>query len=371
MTTRRTGGRAALVALTAALTLTLTAGTAMAWWKTTGHGTGTATGGTINAPTGVTGNASTKLVTWTQSNTGAVTPTGFLAERSSTTGTRSWVTACSAGAGATSCTDVAAVPATDTFVFRVTAKYNTSWSAVSAESAASVTYTVAVASKLVITTGAVTGSASTSPTLGPITVQSQTSGGSAANAPSGGYTIGLTSNTTGTAKFATTSGGTSVTTVVIPAGSSSVSFFYADTKAGSPTITAAISGLTSATQVQTIVGATATSVIWTTDSAGLTNGCSTGNQIVGNGGSRTFFVTALDTFGNRAKQGATAGSVAITKGTGGGNAPTPTSLAIAANAYPAVTGGSTVLSIPTGSPADTTYTATLGSLTVNCVIQKN
>lgn len=112
------------------------------------------------------------------------------------------------------------------------------------------------------------------------------------------------------------------------------------------------------------------SLIWTTDAAGTTNGCSTGTQTVGNGGSRTFYVAALDAFENLTKQGASQGSVGITKVSGGGNAPNPTSLTIAANANPAVTGGTTLLSIPTGNPAATTYRATLGSLTVNCIIQR-
>lgn len=139
-----------LVTTMAAALVGLTATAALAYWTTSGNGTGHAATSTLNAPTGVAGNASTKVVSWSESSTGAIVPTGFLAERSSTTGPRSWITACTAGAGGTSCTDIAAVPATDTFVFRVTAKYNSAWTAISGESAA-VTYTVTTKSFLVST----------------------------------------------------------------------------------------------------------------------------------------------------------------------------------------------------------------------------
>lgn len=144
MSTLSIGVRRPAVVTAAALgILGLTAGTAFAYWTTAGHGTGSATTSTVNKPTAVTGNGTSKLISWTQSNTSAVAPTGFLAERSSTTGTRNWIQACTAPAGATSCTDIAAVTATDTFVFRVTAKYSNAWTAVSDESATPVTYTVA------------------------------------------------------------------------------------------------------------------------------------------------------------------------------------------------------------------------------------
>ena len=142
MTTRtRKAPRAAGVALLATALMGVFAGTASALWITTGSGTGSVTTTTLNKPAAVSGNGTTRLVSWTQSNAGAVAPTSFLVERSSTTGARSWIPACTAAAGATSCTDTAATPATDTFVFRVTARYNASWTAVSNESSA-VTYTV-------------------------------------------------------------------------------------------------------------------------------------------------------------------------------------------------------------------------------------
>jgi hypothetical protein len=46
-------------------------------------------------------------------------------------------------------------------------------------------------------------------------------------------------------------------------------------------------------------------------------------------------------------------------------------LTVAASANPAVTSGSSVLSIPTGNPADTTYTASSSGLTsVSCIVKK-
>jgi hypothetical protein len=68
--------------------------------------------------------------------------------------------------------------------------------------------------------------------------------------------VTLASNSTGTTFFSATSGGSSTTTVTIPANSSSVSFYYADTKAGGPTITVS-GGLTGTAQNETIVAAAA------------------------------------------------------------------------------------------------------------------
>ena len=71
--------------------------------------------------------------------------------------------------------------------------------------------------------------------------------------------MNLSSNSTGTYIFNTTQNATTptgATTVSIPGGSSSVNFFYGDTKAGSPLLTAHTTGITSATQNETINAAT-------------------------------------------------------------------------------------------------------------------
>ena len=93
-------------------------------------------------------------------------------------------------------------------------------------------------SKLIFTTGPVSGSASNGATLGPITVQEQDPYGNVA-ASGSPTTVNLTSTSSG-ATFAATSGGTAVTQVTIPGSTSTATFFYGDTKAGTPAITAAV-----------------------------------------------------------------------------------------------------------------------------------
>ena len=112
------------------------------------------------------------------------------------------------------------------------------------------TITAGAPSVLVFTSNQFSGGASTSATLGPITVQEQDAYGNVASVGSP-TTVNLTSSSAG-ATFAASSGGTSTTSVTIPGGSSVATFFYGDTVAGHPTITAAASGLTSATQSETI-----------------------------------------------------------------------------------------------------------------------
>lgn len=126
-------------------------------------------------------------------------------------------------------------------------------------SATSGTFTIsaAAADRFVITSAAVAGTASATATLGPVTVEARDALGNPAPAPTGGTTVNLASDSTGTRIFAATSGGTGVTSVTIPAGSSGATFFYGDTRAGTPTIT--VSGaLASATQNQTITAGVAT-----------------------------------------------------------------------------------------------------------------
>ncbi len=125
-------------------------------------------------------------------------------------------------------------------------------SGTSLTSASQVEQVVAAPTKLVFTTGPVSGNAGAAASLGPITVQEQT----ATSVPTTvGETVDLTSNANGTYIFNTTSGATAptgATSVTIPSGQSSVTFFYGGTKSGTPTITAAATGLTSATQTETV-----------------------------------------------------------------------------------------------------------------------
>ena len=114
--------------------------------------------------------------------------------------------------------------------------------------------TAAGPSQLVVTSTAVSGAASSSATLGPITVQEQDAFG---NPTTAAETVNLASSSTG-AKFSATSGGAGITSISIGAGSSSASFYYGDTKAGTPLITASATGLSAGTQPETISAGAAT-----------------------------------------------------------------------------------------------------------------
>jgi len=112
----------------------------------------------------------------------------------------------------------------------------------------------------------VSGTASASATLGPITVQEQDPYG---NVTTTAVTVSLSSTSSG-AKFAATSGGAAITTIAIPGGSSSASFYYGDTVAGTPTITTSSSGLTSSTQAETITAGAPGKLFITTGSFSAT-----------------------------------------------------------------------------------------------------
>ena len=107
------------------------------------------------------------------------------------------------------------------------------------------------ADKLVFTTSPVTGTATDSPTLGPITVQLENASNTPIT-PGSPLTVSLSSTSAGTHEFAETSGGTPVTSVTI-SGSPTASFYYGDEAAGSPQITASAVGVTSTpAQTETI-----------------------------------------------------------------------------------------------------------------------
>src|SRR5438132_128316 len=109
-----------------------------------------------------------------------------------------------------------------------------------------ITVNPGTASKLVFTSSALSFAATSSPTAGPITIQSQDSFGNPSN-PSTAETIALSSSSPDSPKFSLTSGGGTIPSVSIPSSANSVSFFYGDTKAGTPTITATGSGAFSST----------------------------------------------------------------------------------------------------------------------------
>jgi len=141
--------------------------------------------------------------------------------------------------------------------------YTLASSSAGLSSATSSAFTIAAAaaSKFVITSAALSGAASATATLGPVTVQQQDPFGNPTAAPVGGTPVSLASNSAGTRVFSASLGGSSISTITIAAGSSAVTFYYGDTKSGSPTITTSGS-LTSATQVEAITAAGAALLVF-------------------------------------------------------------------------------------------------------------
>jgi hypothetical protein len=164
----------------------------------------------------------------------------------------------------------------------------------------SFTISAAAAASFVITSTAVSGTASAAANLGPITVQQRDAFGNSVTAGAGGRVVTLTSNSTGAAVFAATLNGTAVGTVTIASGASTATFFYGDTKAATPTITASGS-LTSATQLETIVAGTATQLAFGQQPTNTARGATITPAIT---------ARLLDAFGNQAT-GTNSVSIAI------------------------------------------------------------
>jgi hypothetical protein len=122
------------------------------------------------------------------------------------------------------------------------------------------TVNAAAANKLTITSSAFTSAASNSATNAFTVTQRDAFDNATTSATP--TTVNLSSTSAGKI-FAATSGGTSVTSVTLPASSTQVTAFYGDTVAGTPTITAAASGLTSGTQQETITPASAAKLAFT------------------------------------------------------------------------------------------------------------
>lgn len=123
------------------------------------------------------------------------------------------------------------------------------------------TITAGAATKLVVTSAPVAGAASASATLGPVTVQRQDAFG---NPTTAGATTLLLASSSATTTFAATSAGAAVSQVTIAAGSAVTSFYYGDTKAGSPTITVNNATLGAVTQTETVVAGAASQVTFDT-----------------------------------------------------------------------------------------------------------
>ena len=184
-------------------------------------------------------------------------------------------------------------------------------SGVAPTSTATVVVTSASVAKLAFTTAAVTGTASATANAGPITVQEQDPFGNPTFSPE---TVNLSSSST-TGVFSLTPGGPAVTSVTIPGGTvSTVSFYYGDTLAGSPIITASAppaANLAPITQTETIKAGPAAKFTLSTPTA-----------TAGSAFNET--ITAFDAFGNTATSFTGAQCITFS---GPSNSPAPTNKA--------------------------------------------
>lgn len=137
-----------------------------------------------------------------------------------------------------------------------------------------------------------------------MTIQTQDSSSNPCNVNSG-TNINLTSSS-GNGKFYSDAEGTDqITSVTITTGINSASFYYKDTTAGSPTLTATESpsqGWTSATQQETITAAAATVIMITTQPSGAIAGTTFGTQPV---------IKTCDAYGNLSTMGLAASELVI------------------------------------------------------------
>ena len=218
--------------------------------------------------------------------------------------------------------------------------------------------------------------------FGGFTIQLQLNGSNSTTFNGATYTGSKTISYSGTAAASSPSGANATA-------SSTVSFTdgLATVPAAAITLvraaTSVVLTLTDSTSSPSIVGnsntfnvaaSTSTALWYVTTSAGTTRACATGSVAVGNGGTLTVFVAVIDSLGNLTANGASVRTVTLTRTpiSGGGNAPNPASLTIAASANPAVTSGASSFTIPSGNPPDTTYAAASAGLTgVSCIVKKN
>ena len=166
------------------------------------------------------------------------------------------------------------------------------------------TVTAAAATQLVVT-GPASGTASATATIGPFAAQRQDAYGNPVT--TGSTAVTLASNSTGTKLFAAASGGPGVTTVTIPAGASSASFYYGDTKAGTPNITVSTTGLTAGSQPLAVSPAAASQLVYGQQPTSTTKAAIIAPAVT---------VLILDQFGNQTLSSA---SVSIAKTDHGGN----------------------------------------------------
>jgi hypothetical protein len=97
----------------------------------------------------------------------------------------------------------------------------------------------------------------------PVTVEARDPSG-AVRAVAANTTVNLTHSSSGGAFYSDAGCTTAVTSRVMSAGQSAVTFYWRDTQAGTPTLTAAATGLTPATQQQTVTAAPPTQAVFLT-----------------------------------------------------------------------------------------------------------
>ncbi|MHB8680648.1 MAG: hypothetical protein ACYDA2_00935 [Acidimicrobiales bacterium] len=159
-----------------------------------------------------------------------------------------------------------------------------------------VTVTPAPIAQVVFTTPPQVGSAGTSAVLGPITAEVRDAFGNPA-VQSAATALTLASSSY-TAVFSATNGGTSETTGAIPAGSADTTFYYGDTAAGSPTLTASIvvsSATVSGVQSQSITPDAPVGIVLTTQPYTATTSPAPNMGAIG--------FTVVDQFGNASPVG--------------------------------------------------------------------
>ena len=185
------------------------------------------------------------------------------------------------------------------------------------------TITAGVGTKLVITSTPINATASTT-TRNVFTVTLEDTNGNATTSASA-TTVNLSASpSTGSSFYAAASGGSTVTSVTLPANNSTVNGYFVDSVSGTPTVTAAATGLTSGTQAETITAGVGTKLVITSTPINATASTTTRN---------VFTVTLEDTNGN-ATTSASATTVTLSASPSAGT-----------SFYAVASGGSTVTSV--------------------------
>ena len=246
---------------------------------------------------------------------------------------------------------------------------DTTTGTVTAATTNSFTVTAGPPSKLVFTT-TVSGNhtVGNTATVGPFVVQVQDSFGNPVANTGGPVTLTLSSNSTGTTFFTPTSGGAAAGAVTIATGASTSTFYYSDTKAGTPTITLAgatvngqaVTGAT--TNGFTMVAGNANKFAFTTTVAG--------NHTVGTTATvGPFVVQVQDSFGNPVTNAGAAVTLSLSSTSTGttGHAPffTTTNGGAAAGAVTIATGASSSSNFYYSDTKAGTPTINLAGATVN------